>query len=108
MARKLVILTPHGRVGKKEGKRERIGRTPKIGISTTRILERKAFPWRPIVRIIFLSLFVAAVVYAFFSPLFSVQTVSVEGLKNVSEHDVLQQIPRQANLWLFPSRAVAA
>ncbi len=85
-----------------------IRRQPKIAGRTVRIRERKMFPWRPILRIVFASLIVASVVWLLNSPLFTVRAIAVQGLSNVPEKLVLDQVPRRSNLWLFPTRQTSA
>lgn len=100
-----IIHTPTPRIGgeKKRTPHRLIGRTPKIGMTTTRIREKRIFPWRPIFRIILVSTVVAAVVWAMYSSLFTVKTIAIEGTANVSKDVIEKQIPQNQNLWRFPA-----
>lgn len=101
-----IIHTPTPRIGgvKKRQEGAYIGRTPKIGIVTTRIREKRFFPWRPIFRIILVSIIVAVGIWALYSPIFTVRSIAVEGTNNVSQEFVMDQIPLHLNLWRFPVR----
>ncbi len=81
-------------------------RPPKIASTTNRIKARTPFPWRPVLRIIVAALVAAFLVWLLNSPLFMVRSVEVSGIKNVSKKLVVDQVPIQGNLWLFPSSKV--
>lgn len=103
MAKRLVIVPPHRRTtNATRSVKNSIVRQPKIALSTARMHERKAFPWRPIFRILFFASLVAGAVWIFYSPIFVVRTVAVEGLEIIPQNVVVATIPKTANLWLFP------
>ncbi len=99
-----IISTSTRKYGSSSGKSGLIGRQPKIAASTARIYEQTKFPWRPIVRIILLSMLVSGVVWALNSPIFLTRNTVIQGLKSIPEESVRAVLPKQSNIWLYPIR----
>lgn len=97
-----IISVSTRKYGSGGGKSGLIGRQPKIAGGTSRIREQTRFPWRPIIRIIILSILVFGVVWALNSPIFLVRNTVIQGLRSVPEDDVRAVLPKQSNLWLYP------
>ena len=69
-------------------------------------MEKKRSIWRSIYRILVILVVISTLIWAFFSPVFTISDVIIVGNKNVDIESVRPAVPIALNLWRYPTSKV--
>src|SRR3990167_7634542 len=87
-------------------KRSSVKRPPKLSGVTDKVMEKKRSIWRSIYRILVILVVISTLIWAFFSPVFTISDVIIVGNKNVDIESVRPAVPIALNLWRYPTSKV--